>query len=237
MLQSFISQQAVEAAREAMDLSSVSGFSFDRRGRLEGGIKPAPPCTEPASYARITKRGKHFLPDCRAHGKGSWCIHTTILALHHIGVKPTYTVRHAEKPRKEEPELGFRLLLELSPDVVRIKLKSLSAAKVLHEPLKFFRRDPQLFNLSLRAIELMEDLDQGERLSVTLPRVDAAPLLSELKPCALFTNTAEPFQWVRTSRKAPQVSVKIENGVLSWKFNAPLARETVFFARLVGVPG
>jgi len=219
-LERLAGSELVAAAGEAMDLESVSAFRLDSRGRMEGGVKPAPPSTEAPAYVRITKRGAKCVVDCRVHGRGGWCIHAAILALHHLGRKPYLKqVKPVAPPR---PKLGFQMVASFDASGAHFRVRSLSTNQFVANPLRFVKREPKALSLSGRALEILEDLAEAEEWRFTAPRLDLAPLLTALETTPLFDASGAPFRFERAARPEPLVAVRVEEDRIHWEATPPL---------------
>jgi len=228
-----VGEARIEEARRAMDMLSVKSFSYDARGRLEGGVRPAPPSTEPPSFARISWRGERYRPECRMHGKGQWCLHSIILALHHLGCEPEYKVRR-EAPEKQERKVGFQWQLAVEGAHLSFRLISGTTGSGVTNPLGFIGREPTAAGLPKPALELIEDLAEEATGAFLVRRVDAAPLLSAIGEVALQTREGEP--WRRENRQGPlpDLIVSISEETLSSRFAEPVPEHAVF---VPGWPG
>ena len=221
MLVAVTSEEAVDEARNAMDLTSVSSFRYDTRGRLEGGIKPAPPSTEPSSYTRITKRGSTYLVDCMRHGKQGWCLHALILALHHLGQKPSYRVAHTKNDKPAEPRAGFQLVLELTTAGGLFRIRALSTGQYLVNPLRFLLREWRALAFSERARELFEDLAEEETAHFLITRIDLASALAALESeVEVFHPKGEPYR-VRRGGEPPCINAGIQGNHVYWEGGDP----------------
>ncbi len=230
------SADRVQRAREAMDLESVSGFHYERRGRIEGGVKPAPPSKEKPAFARITRRGKRFLTHCSIHGKNAWCIHNLILALHHLGQKPIYQVRRPKPATPEKPRIGMRLLVEFTPQQAIFRVRSLSTNQPVVNPLRFLTAEARSFQIDNSALQLMADLAETDLDHFGIARVDMAPLLSALERTPLFANLDEehPYRRIHAHGPAPRARVRVTTDRISWQVEPSPGAEPIF---IPGWPG
>ncbi|MDJ0842131.1 MAG: DEAD/DEAH box helicase [Acidobacteriota bacterium] len=233
-LSGLVSPALLDEARNALDILSVSNYKFDARGRLEGAVKPAPPSTVPASYARITRKGKRYRADCRAHGKDKWCIHSVILVLHHLGYKPEIKLPEAFGKKPETPRTGFRRQVSFSPAGGAFSLISLAANRPVHNPLGFMLREGKANGLSPAAMELIEDLAEEHGNHFAVGRLDLARLLSQLEGVTFYRKDGEP--WERKTHKGafPKVDVRIEGETITTRMPDDLEAGAVF---LPGWPG
>lgn len=226
------SAQAVEAARSAMDAVSVSGFKFDRRGRLEAGVRPAPPSTEVPAYVRITRRGNNYLVDCRHHGRGAWCLHAMILALHHLGSEPIY--RHSPKKEVEEIALGYQIEVRFNQSDMIIRIRDRSGSCYKSNPLSFLtKRFAELAITSDKAISLAELCEQDGGM-LRISRRDATDAMEALHGAELITPAGVPYTRSTYRQPLPQVSVRVSDGLLFWQADPALPKDSLF---LPGWPG
>jgi len=231
-LTGLVTAEALAEARDAMDLLSITGFHFDKRGRLEAGVKPSPPSTQPPAYARITCRGKKYRPECRLHGKGQWCIHSLILALHHLGCKPEYRVSHVLKNEPAEPKTGYALCVHFDKHGADFKL--FSGHRPLVNPLRHVSREAVAIGLLPNVVEMIEDLAEEHASHFHISRTDLAPLLSLLEGVPLHLSPQKT--WTRQTRSGhfPKVTLRIEGDNLIREFAEPVAPSILFFQ---GWPG
>ncbi|CAM2009151.1 DEAD/DEAH box helicase [Acanthopleuribacter pedis] len=224
--------ELVAAAENALDIQSVSAFKYDARGRIEGVVKPAPPSTEKPAFARITRRGARLALECRMHGKGQWCLHGVVLALHHLGVKPVFKQKTA-KP-KDLPQIGYRLEMEADPRGPRFFVRVLSRNSLVPGFLHFIKKEGGVVGLSRRMTELFEDLGEEQEDGLFVPRVDAATVLTALAKTTLFPRGGtKPFAW-RQENEAPTLGVKISDGEMMWRLEEAFGADAVCFP---GRPG
>lgn len=231
-LNTILGEELVTQARKSMDLDSITGFRFDARGRIEGGVKPAPPSTEPSAFVKITKRGKRVMVDCRRHGKPDWCLHAAILALHHAGSKPIVRTRQPA-PSESQPKIGFRFLAQFTPQHLRLRLARLSAGFV-HKPLIFLEESASVVGLPQATLEHLQDVAESERESLLVPRGEIATFLTLLGSLPLYADVAsDPITIKRSPQAAPQVFLRIKQDRLHYRLSqAP--NDKVF---LPGRPG
>lgn len=225
----------IDEARTAMDLDSISHFELDARGRLQAGVKPAPPSSEPASYVKLTVRGQRAVVDCRAHGKGTWCLHATILALYHLGIVPTYTMAEPKMSLGNQPKIGFRLEADFDESGATLRLRSLSTGQWVNRPLAYFQREPNLIGLSAKALRAMSDIAEEDGAAIHLNRVDLAPVLSELNGIELWSaNQEKAYSWSVKAEDLPQVQVRLKGNALLWQSSPDLPEKALY---LPGRPG
>lgn len=217
----------MERAGHAMDLNTVNQFQYDRRGRIEAGIKPAPPCTEPASYARLTRRGSRFLPECRHHGKNRWCIHVALLALHDLRrnqPKPKVKSAEMDVPRLT-PQLGFRLEMDVNPDRARFGLRALSMQKLIHQPLEYLLNHPETIPTTPLFLEYLEDVaeptEHGQAFEVS--RLDLNGVLVRYFQRELFAPDGQPYAWVTADHDMPEVTLQSTREGIRWQIEPPQA--------------
>ena len=235
-LQTFVGDAAIEQARGAMDLQSVSHFEFDKRGRLQAGVKPAPPSTETASYVKVTIRGKRAVVDCRAHGKGKWCLHAVILALHHLGVSPRYKVKKETVPASEpKPRVGFRLEVTFEAAGAEFLLRSLSTRQKINQPLAYLQKNRGIFKWSNPTHATLMSVAEDCGTTFWVERADLAAALNALFKTELFLSDGdEVLVWRTTSEPIPRVRVSIEGDRLHWVADQPLADDCLY---IPGRPG
>ncbi len=228
-LKQLASTELIEAAEAAMDLESVSAYRFDRRGRLEGGVKPAPPSTEPPAYVRVTKRGSKCLVDCRVHGRGPWCIHGAILALYHLGRKPYLKPKPRPAPAPASvAKVGVQLVAVFDADGARFQIRGRSTGGAVANPLRFAKRELRALALTPRALELIEDLAEPGEDALTIDRLDLAPLLIELADTPLFAPDGQAYAYGNAGRPEPRTEVEIKDNVIVWRVVPAIEKGSVF---------
>lgn len=236
LFESIVGEAWIKRGRNALDLEAVKNFHLDRRGRIEAGIKPAPPETEPSAYGRITKRGGKLLPECRSHGKKEWCIHTVVLALYHLDIKPNYLVKSKPKANLEDQvQVGYRTRLNWDQEGLWFRIESLSTGSYIHQPFEYLLKEKGLFDWSPRALELLEDLaePQGDRFFI--PRLDASPLMAALEGSVLYPWVGDqPLQRKRLDGPAPELRVGIKKDRVHWTLAHQPEGEVTY---LPGMPG
>lgn len=231
-LKNWAGADLVQAAENAIDIQAVSAFKYDARGRVEGVVKPAPPSTETPAFARITRRGSRLALECRNHGKGAWCLHTAVLALHHLGFKPVY--KKKSEVVADLPRVGYRLEMQADAEGLVIGVRVLSRNSLLQGPLHFMKREGGVLGFSRRAVEALEDLGEERENGIAVGRIDAASLLTTLGQCALYPPRGEqPYGWVQ-AEDAPELSVKLSGDEVLWRLAEPLGEDAVC---LPGRPG
>ncbi len=226
------SARAIEEARDAMDLECVSGMRISSQGRLEGGVKPAPPSTEKPAYVKITRRGDRFRVDCRIHGRNNWCLHAVILVLRHLGLKPNYQVRRA--PEKTRPRLGFEVSVDFDAARAFFRVRSLSTGHFLISPLRYLLKEAHAFGLTPRARELFEDLADGHEHGFEIARLDLGPVLAATENTTWRHPAGEPWHRRPSPGEAPFLTVRIEDEVILWETEPKLKAGSVF---VPGWPG
>ncbi len=226
----FTSEAAVKEARNAMDLDSVSNLHFNSKGRLEGGVKPAPPSTEKPAYVKITNRGKRYMVDCRIHGKGNWCLHALVLCLHHLGSKPVYRVERTAP--QTVSGVGYQIVAEFHASGARIMVRSLSTGHFLNNPLKSQPESCEKL-LNPQALELLQDLAECNEHVLEMDRKDLAPFLSAAHQLELHHPNGEAYKW-ESLKESPKLEVSIRNGAIHWQAT-PAPSTTGVFAP--GWPG
>jgi len=207
----------LDRANEIFDLETIHGYHLDRRGRIEAGVRPLAKIGIGPSFAKITRRGKRCLPECRMHGRGTWCIHSALLAVYHLGDKPRARI---EKRSVAQPKLGFQLVPWVDGERLALGVKSLSVGRLVHDAKAFLRRNDSVLGLSETAVELVADLgeqDQGD--ACRFERLDAASILGELSELELVAQDGEPFVWRRIAGDIPQLEIAIRGDELAWQLD------------------
>jgi len=229
-LETWVGKAAIEAARNAMDLQSISHFEFDKRGRLQAGVKPAPPSTEKPSYVKVTVRGNRTVVDCRVHGKGKWCLHAIILCLHHLGVSPSYQVREktpTEKARK--PRLGFRLEIQVDAQGAEFFLRSRATGQKINQPLAYLQKNPGIFKWSEQTHSALMSVAEDQGPSFWIERADLAVALNALFGSEIFFGQSEQtLEWRTSSLALGRVKVAIAGDRLDWEANPALPKDCIY---------
>jgi len=219
------SEEAVSEAGNAMDLESVSNMHYNSKGRLEGAVKPAPPCTQKPAYVKITSRGNRYRVDCNIHGKPGWCLHAIVLCLHHLGRKPIYKVRRVE----QEPVRGsgHQAIIQFGEGLTRMRIKNLSTGRFASHPLTLLE---EVFKgiLKSEGMELFQDLARESNQGLEIDPQDLAPLLSAIHGGKLFTNEGEPLEWASLPQGPPTLEVGIQGNRIHWKARPDLPSPCVF---------
>lgn len=222
-LQNMVGEAAIQQAREAMDLESVSHFEFDKRGRIQAGVKPAPPSKETPSYVKITVRGKRQVVDCRSHGKGKWCLHALILAVYHVGVLPQYSVKKTAPKKPQTPKLGFRLEVENHNEGMVFSLRSLATGQRINRPLTYLRREKTLLGWKADTADVLAEVADEDGPSFEIPRQDLAQALLALKGTSLWSKDHETeFLWRSSGQPLPKILLSLNNQTLHWQAETPL---------------
>lgn len=228
-LKTWVTEKEIEQARAAMDLESVHHFELDKRGRLQAGIKPAPPSDQKSSYVKITVRGKRAVVDCRQHGKGKWCLHAVILALYHLGIKPEYHLAHKKPKPVANQALGFRLEAEFGQDGGRFRLKSMSTGAWINRPFSYLKRERGLFQWSPTALDIIADVAEEQGALFKVERLDLAAVLNSMKGMTLYVPSSdESYQWPQRRFEFPKVSLQIKNQQLLWHSDTPLPENSIY---------
>lgn len=227
-LNHLVGEDAITAARSSMDIESVSGFKLDKRGRIEGGVKPAPPSTEKPAYVRITKRGRKYMVDCRQHGRDGWCLHACILALHHLGKEPIYKTKRAEPSPADQPKLGMALQLSVDESGGIFRIRTLSTGGFVQYPRRYLQRDPQALSLPDQAVELLTDLAADDPHQLAVSRLDLAPLLRALWQQSLLDAQGQAYTWQTAAHEPPQLQVSVAGKRLRWRSDQPLPADAVY---------
>lgn len=231
-LTQLIGTESLAKARNALDVESISRFHYDVRGRLEGAVKPASLAQVGASFARITRRGSMTKLECHVCGKGAWCIHTAMLVLHHLGIKPSY------KPvavSAAKPSMGIDLCATFASDGAQFALRNRSNGQSIRQPLTFLRQQPKsALNLPDLAREMLLECASDDPLEAhcLVERSELSSLLQTLAQTALLDLTGQPYQWL-SRHGEPRIRVALRQGGVDWQCNDdPIWQQTV-----VWVPG
>lgn len=232
MLVSLTSEASVEQARKSMDKMSVSNFKMDARGRLEGGVRPAPPSTEPSSYAKITRRGSRVRVECRKHGRDRWCLHAIILALHHIGVEPIYkTVAKEPAPKVN---VGLEFIATFSKRGLTLQIRSRSGSGFVNNPARLIEREYTALGLDSKAATSLKELGESDGQSLHIDRLEAADALEALKKTPLSQMNGQPFLRKSFKGPVPKAHIRIVNDEIHWQMRPPVPIGAFFFP---GWPG
>ncbi|PIE02549.1 MAG: hypothetical protein CSA81_06970 [Acidobacteria bacterium] len=233
---------AVQKAKKAMDSLSVHTYKFDKRGRIEAGIRPAANSGEKNSYSKITKRGQRYLPECLLHGRGKWCVHSIILALHQIGEQPEYHVRKPQKKQlNSDPASHFKLIMTIQPSLAVFKILHTEQDRFVPDIRSFLNASNCLTNLTPSAAEALREHDTREnRAQIHVEKQDMATVLFELwkgrdKGLKLNQNSSSHYDWNDLIAHPPSLEVELTEKKLNWKWVGNIPHQgDIFFP---GRPG
>ncbi len=230
-LQAFAGETAVISARKSMDLMSVSAFKLDLRGRLEGGVRPAPPSVEPPAYVRLTLRGAQARIECARHGKDTWCLHAIILALHHLGAEPIYRTAEVAAP---QVVVGFQLVARFSEKGLDLRLKSRSTASYVAHPARLLKREFAALSLTDAEAAQLVELGHEDAECVQIQRLDVARALEILKRTSLVDGQGRDLLFKPFRQAVPRAILRIANDRIQATIEPPLGEHVRVFP---GWPG
>lgn len=219
------------SARKSMDLMSVSAFKLDLRGRLEGGVRPAPPSTEPPAYVRLTLRGSQARIECARHGKDTWCLHAVILALHHLGAEPIYRTVAVAAP---QVVVGFQLVALFSGRGLDLRLKSRSTASYVAHPARVLKREFSALSLTETEAEQLAELGREDAECVHIQHLDVARALEILKRANLVDGQGRNLVFKTYRHAVPRATLRIANGRIHATIDPTLGENVQVFP---GWPG
>ncbi len=230
-LQAYVGEDNVFAARKSMDLMSVTAFKLDLRGRLEGGVRPAPPSTEPPAYVRLTLRGAQARIECARHGKDHWCLHAVILALHHLGAEPIFRTAAVSEPKIV---IGFQLAAHFNEQGMGLRIKSRMSSGYAAHPGRILKREFKALSLAEGDMNQLLELGQEDAEYVRFTRLDVARALELLKRTKLVDNQGCELSFKPFRQATPRATVRIVGDRIRATLEPPIAPGVRFFP---GWPG
>jgi superfamily II DNA or RNA helicase len=222
-----------EKAANCLTPQAIRAFRLDARGRIEAGISPVG-SPEPASYCRLTVRGLTLQPQCDRHGK-AWCLHTAILALHHLGYRPTPpAAKPPPAPNPQPVALGYALVFECSAKGAEWRVLARSTQQFVRGLPAFLARHTAALALPPQAAAALEALeDGGDHLMIEPDRV--AEFLNAFWRCPLLRRDGSPWHWASHPRSLEPLQVRLTDSIqLRIPSFAPMPTPQVVFP---GCPG
>lgn len=201
----------LEKAAACLAPQAVRAFRLDARGRIEAGISPVG-SPEPASYCRLTVRGPTLQPQCDRHGK-TWCLHTAILALHHLGHQPTPPkIVPPPNPNPPPVALGYALVFECSAKGAQWRILARSTQQFVRSLPAFLARQAHSLALPPQAIAALENLEDGtDHLMIEPDRV--AEFLNAFWRCPLLRRDGSPWVWTSHPRSLDPLQVRLTDSI------------------------
>ena len=224
LLEEFAGKQNIAEALNAMDTLSIRSFSYDRRGRIEAGVRPAPNSPQKPSHAKITRRGSRYQPECLTHGRGEWCIHTIILALHYMGTKPEYKVKKPAPPEIVKKN-QLILIMTYQPPFFLFSVFNTANQRRIPSPGEFLVNNFSSMNMKRESIEELIEIGlemKGKGL-IQVRKEDMAPVLFSLKtygpePVPLYLTPQTAFTWDDLIPQPPTLHASWKPGHLDWQW-------------------
>jgi superfamily II DNA or RNA helicase len=223
-LEENVNPKDLACAQHAMDTQSVHTYSFDRRGRIEAGIRPASTSSESPSHARITRRGQRYRTECLLHGKGIWCIHTLILALYQADYQPEYQVKKPilQVRSKVDPPL---LMFLPSHDYTMFKFVDPNSGSIISGPRDMVEHQVKAHRWTEATAEAVLDNSEQKPGDAFL-RIETPDLGSVLfalrqnkpEPVSLCDGSKKLFQWDPLMPFPPEIHVHWRQGQLTWEW-------------------
>jgi len=226
-LETMVDEEQLSRAAKAMDALSVYSFHYDRKGRIEAGIRPTASSGIPSSHAKIARRGSRYRPECLDHGR-TWCVHCLILALHHIGEKPEFKVAKRPAQKKEPSKSQLNLVLETDGSDFNFYVWDTTRRIRVPNASRFLEHHRDVLRLSESFSNLILENGTADGTGIRVETTDLGAIFnarSRTKPETLYRTPTEAFVWNPRMPQPPICQVEIVANRLKWCWKGSLTPE------------